>query len=92
MELVKGEDVVVLFYEGGEWKNYACARACTLTVNTSVIETTTTGAGNYTTIIPEKHSFTGSIDGLVNLDNGDGLSLADLRARQLAGEHYDRWT
>ena len=84
MELVRGEDVEVLFFDGGVWKNYACARACTLTVNTSMIETTTTGAGAYSTFVPEKHSFSGTIDGLVNLDNGDGLSLADLRARQLA--------
>lgn len=84
MELVKGANVEVLFYDNGVWKNYGCARACTLTVNTSLIETTTTGSGSFTTFIPEKHSYTGTIDGLTNLDFPGGLSLQDLRQKQLA--------
>jgi hypothetical protein len=49
-----------------------------------MIETSTTGSGDYASFLPQKHSFTGTIDGIVVLDEMTMLSLADLRQRQLS--------
>ncbi len=85
MNLVKGKNVAVMFFEDDEWKLYACARACTLATTTDLIDVTVTGSGKYKSFEPTVNSFAGNIDGLVNLDDdGSTLSLADLRERQLA--------
>lgn len=94
MSIVTGENVVIKINDGGMKKIYACARNCSLTVNTDVIETSTQGSGKWATFEPTKHNFTGSIDGIVNLNMANTLSLSDLRAKQLAMEvlsmEYDR--
>lgn len=83
MSLVKGNNVVVYTFIGGLWKMFACARTATLSINTSMIEISTAGAGDFAAFLPQKHSFTGSIDGLINLDNTN-LRLSDFRALQLS--------
>lgn len=84
MSLVRGENVVFEFYDGGEWKPYACARACTLSTTTELIETTVTGAGKYKHFTPTVNSFTGNCDGIVSLGNSGMLTLYNLRQMQLA--------
>lgn len=82
-ELVKGDSVIVYTNMGGVWTMFACARTATLNVNTAMIEISSAGSGDFAHFLPTKHSFTGSIDGLVNLDNTN-LRLSDFRAMQLA--------
>jgi len=82
MDLVLGRDIVVYTYDNGQWKMFACARTATFTLNTTMIETTSIGSGSFSSFLPQKHSFTGSIDGLTNLDNTN-LRLSDFRALQL---------
>lgn len=84
MGLVRGKNVVVLFFHSGVWLPYACARSCSLSVNTDFIETSVSGAGKWRTFSPQANSFTGSIEGLLNLEKINTLSLADLRAKQYA--------
>lgn len=83
--LVIGSNVVVKIYDNGVWKLYGCARNCSLQVSTDIIETSTSGSGNFATFIPSKNSFGGSIDGLVSLGTNSVLTLADLRQRQISG-------
>jgi len=49
-----------------------------------MVETSTTGSGQWASFLPQKHSFTGTITGAVNLDTPGMLNLADLRAKQIA--------
>ncbi len=85
MSLVKGENVIVYIYDPiyEEWKMYGCARSCTLITNTEFIEVSTTGSGKYKSYKPTVNSFTGTLDGLVNLNDPNLLSIADLRKFQL---------
>ncbi len=83
MSLVKGDNIIVYTLISGLWKMFSCARTATLTVSTSMIETSTSGAGDYASFLPQKHSFSGTIDGLTNLDNTN-LRLSDFRALQLS--------
>ena len=85
MAVITGNNVSVLVYDSGDWKHYGCALSCSLNVETSTIETSTTGSGEWATFMPQKHSGSGTISGLVNLDSGSSLlNLADLRAKQIA--------
>jgi predicted secreted protein len=84
MAVVRGKDVAFYIYDSGVWKLYACGRSCTITLSTSVIETSVTGTGTFATFIGQKHSWTASIEGVVNLDEGSQLTLSDLRALQIA--------
>jgi predicted secreted protein len=84
MAVVRGKDVAFYIYDSGAFKLYACGRSCTITLSTSVIETSVTGTGTFATFIGQKHSWTASIEGVVNLDEGNQLTLSDLRALQIA--------
>jgi hypothetical protein len=84
MSVVRGENVLVHIYDGGQWKPYACGTDCTLSVATDFIETSVTGSGRYAEFEPTKNSFTGSITGFTTLDKANHLTLSDLRAMQLA--------
>jgi len=86
MAFIRGENVIVLFYDGGQWKLYACAKNCTLDVTTDFIEVSGTGSGDFAEFLPTRHSFSGSIDGLTNLQQPSQLSLPDLRQKQLGKE------
>ncbi len=81
--LVKGEDYTIYIFDGGLWKRYACGRSGNLSVETSTIETTVTGSGDYRTFLPEVHSFTGSIDGIISLAQAGWMTLPELRALEL---------
>lgn len=84
MSKILGKDVAVYIYDGGVWKLYACGTNCTLTTTTDFIETSAPGDGKYRTFVPTVNSFTGSIEGLTNLQLANTLSLPDLRQKQLA--------
>ncbi len=84
MSLVIGDNVFVLTYDNGGWRLYACAKSCTLSVSTSMVETSTTGSGDYATYEPQKHGITGTLDGVVDAHADNMLTLADLRQRQLS--------
>lgn len=84
--LVLGENVTVFKYESSinVWVPYACARSCSFNVDTDSIETSITGAGKFRTYLPVANSFTGSLEGLTQLNTANNLSVADLMALQLA--------
>lgn len=86
MAKVLGNDVIVYFYIDGVWTLYACSRTITLNVVTEFIETTIVGDGAFSNFLPTKHSFTGTLEGLVDLDYSGRLTLADLRSKQLTKE------
>lgn len=83
--LVKGDNVLVAEYneEVDAWVLYGCARSCSLALNTDFIKTSVSGSQGFQTIVPTQHSFTGTIEGLVNLEEENLLSLPDLQQRQL---------
>lgn len=81
--IVSGKDVIVMIDDGG-FKLYGCASSCSLSLSTSMIETSSVGSGLYSTFRPQKHGFTATISGLLNLDDPTALSLYDLRQKQLA--------
>lgn len=83
MSPVKGKDVVIEILDGSDWKLYACGVSCSLNITTDVIEISTKGSGTFADFLPTKNSFTGSIEGVVNLDAPGMLTLADLRKRQI---------
>ena len=84
--IVLGKNVVVSIYNGGVWTLYGCARNCTLTISTETIDISSTGTGDWQSVLPTKHSGNLAIDGIVNLETDGLLSLADLRQRQVAKE------
>lgn len=87
--IVKGEDVVVYIFDGGQWKPYVCAKSCELNVSTDFLETSISGTGLFRTFLPTANSFTGSMDGIVDLfDDGSVLTLPSLRTKQLAQEVF----
>src|SRR5690349_3300532 len=81
MTNVLGKDVIVRIYQNG-WKFYGCASSCSLTVSTSTVETSTTGSGKWGSFLPQKHTWSGTLEGVVNLDQN--LTLYHLRALQIA--------
>lgn len=83
---VTGKNVIVLIKEGVDWVLYACATSVTLNVNTDVIETSVSGNGYFATFLPTKNSFTGTLEGVTSLEDGNKLSLPDLRQKQLSHE------
>lgn len=83
MVFVNGKDVIVYTYFNGAWRMYGCGRSCTLSIATSTIETSTTGSGIWATFKPQKNSFSGSIDGIVNLEPGEMITIADLQNLQI---------
>lgn len=84
--IVLGENVTVFKYDDliDVWVPYACARSCTFTLETDIIETSITGAGKFRTFLPVSNSFTGTLEGLTQLDTANNLSIADLMALQLS--------
>ena len=86
MSLVKGEQVVVAEYNStlDLWVLYGCAKSCTMNIGTSFIETSVSGSGKWATFKPTKLGASASLDGLVNLNGTNLLSLPDLRAKQIA--------
>jgi len=84
MSVVRGDNVIIYILDNGVWKLYACARSCTLDVATEILETTVSGHGDWKSYVATVNSFSGSFDGVVNLDMPDMLSLPQLRALQVA--------
>ena len=84
--LVKGKNVTVFKFDDSidVWVPYACARACTFSLDTDTIETSITGSGKFKTLLPRSNSFNGSLDGVTQLMKENHLSIADLMALQLA--------
>ncbi len=82
--IINGKDVSFHIYDNGSWKLYACARSCSISVTTSTIEVSTTGSGDWVSVKPQKHAWSASIDGVVNLDESGMLNIASLRALQIA--------
>ncbi len=55
-EIVLGKDWVGYSLDGGIWKPYVCARSGSLNLDTSTIETTAPGSGDWKTFIATVHS------------------------------------
>lgn len=82
MSLVRGENVLVYIYSGGFWKLVVCGRSCTLNTNAESIETSITGTGVWRTYEYTANSWTGNIDGVVQLLMVNTVALPDIRALQ----------
>lgn len=86
MSLVKGENFVLWFLDGGIYKPSACARSGNISVTTETLETSVTGSGNWRTNEGAVHSFTVGFEGLQAFGVADSLSIAELQAKQFAME------
>lgn len=83
MSVVLGENCVVEFYDGGDWVPYACARSCSLSTVTELIEVSVQGSGKFKHFTPTVNSYTGTIEGVTHLDMPGFLTLYNLRQFQL---------
>lgn len=83
MSIVSGTNCLLEFYDGGQWKPYACARSISLSTQTELIETTVTGAGKNKHFTPTVNSFSGNADGVTSLNVSGNLTLYELRQYQL---------
>lgn len=81
---VQGNNVILLIDVSGTLTPLACARSATISINTDFIETSVSGSGVYASFLPTKNSWTISMEGVVSLAESGKLSIADLRALQLA--------
>ena len=84
MAIVNGKNVSLLIHNNGSYKLYACGTSCAISLSTSTIETSVTGSGNWASFMPQKHSWSGTLDGVINLDAGNYLTLYDLMVLQIA--------
>lgn len=84
--IVNGKNVILRIYDNGGWRLYACATSCSINVATSTVETSTTGSGVWRTYKPQANTWGGTAEGVVYLEEAGMLSLADLRAKQIAFE------
>lgn len=82
MSLIRGENVILYFYDGGLWKPIVCARSCNLTTNADVIESSITGSGAWRTYEYTALTWSASLEGLIFLEKTNSLSTADIRAMQ----------
>lgn len=82
--VVRGKDGLLYIFDSGVWKLIACARSVSLNVMTAFIETSVAGAGVWATYLPTKNSFTGTADGVVNINEVGMLGLPDLRQKQIS--------
>lgn len=80
---VRGINVVIFIDVEGTDTLYACARSATLNLTTDFIETSGSGSGTFATFLPTKNSFTGTLEGVVSLEEPSMLTLADLKSRQI---------
>lgn len=83
MSVVRGENCLLESYHSGTWKPYACARSCSLSTVTELIETSVAGSGKFKHLLPTVNSFTGSIEGITHLDKPNSITLYQLRQFQL---------
>jgi hypothetical protein len=94
MSKVRGDNVVVTFFDGGFYKPYACALNCSLEITSDIIETSVSGSGNWANWEYSRDSWSGSCDGIVSLQETNTLDLAELQAKQIAHTkllmHYTR--
>lgn len=84
MSKVLGKNVIAYIFHGGMWKVAVCARSCEFTTTTEFIETSVRGSGKYKRFRPTVNSCTGSMEGVVTLDEPNTLAVSDLRSLQLA--------
>jgi len=84
MAIVNGKNVTVRIYDNGAYRLYACATSCSISVSTSTVETSVTGSGNWASFMPQKNSWSGTLDGMANFDTDANLSLNDLLVLQIA--------
>lgn len=84
MGIVNGKNVAVYIYDSGSWKLYACGRSCSINVSTSFVDTSTSGSGLWATFKPQKHTWNGTIEGAISLNESGQLALPALRALQIS--------
>ncbi len=79
MGKVAGKDVLALIFYNGQWRNYACGLSISMDVTTDFIETSTRGNGKSKTFIPTMDEWTGTLEGVMTLEQSGLLSLPDFR-------------
>lgn len=85
MNLVLGTGAVILFYSTltDSWVPYGCARTGAIDVTTDFIEVTGLRSGKFRDFLPTVNSFTGTLEGLHNLNTPGLVSIADLQTKEL---------
>lgn len=81
---IKGKNIVIEIDVAGTWVPYACASTATLELSTSFIETAMPGDGVFSSFLPQKNSFVGSLEGFTAFEEAGKISLEALRALQIA--------
>jgi hypothetical protein len=93
MSVVKGENVVLSFFDGGFYKPAACGLSCTFEYTTELLNTSVRGTGNFSTFVPSVDTWGVSCDGIVSLEETNKLDLAELRQIQINHQQiYIRFT
>lgn len=78
--LVKGDSMVIY----ANSKPIVCSTSVSINLATEYIETSVSGSGRSSTILPTKDSWTATIDGVVSIDEGNLITFSDLQILQLA--------
>lgn len=68
MGVVLGKDVILSADFGGVTLPFGCARSCTFDIQREFVETSILSSGSFRTYIPSAATFTGTIEGLVALE------------------------
>lgn len=87
MSLVLGKDVALLEWNEAlsSWVPFACARSCSLSVDSDFMEVSGTYSGKFRDYSFVANSFTGTLEGILDLQKENHYTLADIRAKQLNG-------
>lgn len=83
MSLVQGKDAIAYIYDS-VWKPVVCIRNVSFSIATEFVKTSVSGSGKDETVEPTENSCTGSMEGLVSLEEPGTLSLSDLQSYQEA--------
>ena len=80
-KLIPGENVLLEFFENGQWWIYKCARSASIILSVEMIETSVSGSGIWSTSLPTKNNWRGTLEGIMTTTDNAALTLADLLDR-----------
>lgn len=86
MALIRGKDVHVYIYDGGQWKEVVCAKTCSYRITRELIETSIEGSGPARTYVKGGITSEGSLDGVTFLQGTNSIAYPDAVDFLLAGE------
>lgn len=78
--LVRGDSMVIY----ANSKPIVCCTSVSISITTEYIETSVSGSGGSSTILPTKDNWSTNVDGVVSIDEGNLITFPDLQILQLA--------